>query len=81
MMPAMAATPRGGGFVRLLRRALTPRTVAGAAGIVAAGFAASRLLGLLRSVAIADAFGTEPELAPTGSRSACPTSSSRCSPG
>ena len=63
MMPAMAATPRGGGFVRLLRRALTPRTVAGAAGIVAAGFAASRLLGLLRSVAIADAFGTEPELA------------------
>ena len=63
MMPAMAATPRGGGFVRLLRRALSPRTVAGAAGIVAAGFVASRLLGLLRSVAIADAFGTEPELA------------------
>ena len=44
------------------RRVLAPRTVAGAAGIVAAGFLASRLLGLLRSVAIAEAFGTEPEL-------------------
>ena len=36
--------------------------VAGAAGIVALGFLGSRLLGLLRSVAIADAFGTDPEL-------------------
>ena len=46
----------------VLRRALSPRSVAGAAGLVAAGFIASRLLGLLRSVAIADAFGTEAEL-------------------
>ncbi|MDA1002836.1 MAG: murein biosynthesis integral membrane protein MurJ [Chloroflexi bacterium] len=39
------------------------RSVMGAATIVAAGFVVSRLLGLLRSVAIADSFGTEPELA------------------
>jgi putative peptidoglycan lipid II flippase len=38
------------------------QTVAGAAGIVALGFVGSRLLGLVRSVAIADAFGTDPEL-------------------
>lgn len=37
-------------------------TLAGAAGIVAAGFVLSRLLGLVRSVVIADAFGTDPEL-------------------
>src|SRR5690606_22580979 len=36
--------------------------VAGAASIVALGFVASRLLGLLRSVVIAEAFGTEPDL-------------------
>ena len=36
--------------------------VAGAAGIVALGFVLSRLLGLLRSVAIAQAFGTDPDL-------------------
>lgn len=35
----------------------------GAAGIVAVGFLLSRLLGVARSVAIANAFGTEPELA------------------
>ncbi|MDA0302702.1 MAG: murein biosynthesis integral membrane protein MurJ [Chloroflexi bacterium] len=35
----------------------------GAAGIVAVGFLLSRLLGVARSVAIAGAFGTEPELA------------------
>ena len=73
MMPAMrdargGARPgdgRGGRRRRVAaaaRRVLAPRTVAGAAGIVAAGFLASRLLGLLRSVAIAEAFGTEPEL-------------------
>ena len=45
-----------------LRGALTAQTVAGAAGIVALGFIGSRLLGLLRSVVIADAFGTDPEL-------------------
>ena len=38
-------------------------TVASAASIVALGFVFSRLLGLLRSVVIADAFGTEPDLA------------------
>lgn len=38
------------------------RSVMGAATIVAAGFVVSRLLGLVRSVAIADAFGTEAEL-------------------
>ncbi|MEX2373849.1 MAG: murein biosynthesis integral membrane protein MurJ [Dehalococcoidia bacterium] len=36
--------------------------LASAAGIVAAGFVVSRLLGLLREVVIADAFGTDPEL-------------------
>lgn len=37
-------------------------TLAGAASMVAAGFILSRLLGLVRSVVIADAFGTDPEL-------------------
>ena len=37
--------------------------LAAAAVVVAAGFLGSRLLGLLRSVVIADAFGTDPELA------------------
>jgi putative peptidoglycan lipid II flippase len=37
-------------------------SLATAAAIVAAGFLASRLLGLLRSVAIADSFGDSPEL-------------------
>jgi putative peptidoglycan lipid II flippase len=36
--------------------------VASAAGIVALGFIVSRMLGVLRSVVIADAFGTDPEL-------------------
>ena len=62
----MASTPPVGEMLRrvlrILRRGLTPRTAVGAAGIVAGGFIASRLLGLLRSVAIAEAFGTEPEL-------------------
>ena len=48
---------------RFLQRGAMEQSVAAAAGIVAAGFLASRLLGLVRSVAIADAFGTEPELA------------------
>ncbi len=52
------ATPSGGNlFARLERPSL-----ATAAVIVAAGFLGSRLLGVLRSVAIADAFGTSPEL-------------------
>jgi len=37
-------------------------SLAGAAAIVAVGFLGSRVLGLLRSVVIADAFGTSPEL-------------------
>ena len=36
--------------------------LASAAGIVAAGFMLSRILGVARSVAIANAFGTDPEL-------------------
>ena len=50
------------GAAAALRRGLSPRSVAGAAGVVAAGYVASRLLGVVRSAAIADAFGTEPEL-------------------
>lgn len=50
------------GLTRFLSENLVVRSGAGAAGIVAFGFLGSRLLGLLRSVAIADAFGTEPEL-------------------
>ncbi|MQC18228.1 MAG: murein biosynthesis integral membrane protein MurJ, partial [Chloroflexi bacterium] len=44
------------------RGALNLGTVAGAAGIVALGFVVSRVLGVVRSVVIADAFGTDPEL-------------------
>ena len=55
--------PSRPGLARLLREGLGARTVAGAASIVALGFLGSRLLGLVRSVAIADAFGTDPELA------------------
>ncbi|MDA0351385.1 MAG: murein biosynthesis integral membrane protein MurJ [Chloroflexi bacterium] len=67
----MASEPRPagaraalGGFRRFLQRGgdRAPSGIAGAAGIVALGFLGSRLLGLLRSVAIADAFGTDPEL-------------------
>lgn len=56
------------GFSRFLRLGSSgtagwqSRSVMGAATIVAAGFVISRLLGLVRSVAIADAFGTAPEL-------------------
>ena len=59
----MVASSPGARILRLLRRSLTTQSVAGAAGIVAGGFIASRLLGLIRSMAIADTFGTEPELA------------------
>ncbi len=67
----MASEPRPAGaraalsgFRRFLQRGSerAPTGIAGAAGIVALGFLGSRLLGLLRSVAIADAFGTDPEL-------------------
>ena len=59
----VGASSRRGGLRRFLSEGLSSRSVAGAAGIVAFGFLGSRLLGLLRSVAIADAFGTDPELA------------------
>lgn len=61
-----APAPGAGSVSRLgrfLSRGVVQQGVAAAAGVVAAGFLASRLLGLLRSVVIADAFGTEPELA------------------
>ena len=63
--PTGAARSGHGGFRRFLQRAgdSAPSGIVGAAGIVALGFLGSRLLGLLRSVAIADAFGTQPELA------------------
>lgn len=51
------------GLRRFLMRGVTEQGVAWAAAVVAAGFLLSRLLGLLRSVVIADAFGTEAELA------------------
>lgn len=56
----------GEGFRRFIERA--PESSAGrfflsAAFVVAAGFVLSRLLGLVRSVVIAHAFGTDPELA------------------
>lgn len=54
--------PPRGGLGRFLQRGTAVQSVAVAAGLVALGFAASRLLGLLRSVAIAHAFGTDPEL-------------------
>ena len=52
------ATPPGGNFFSRLERP----SLATATMIVAAGFMGSRLLGVLRSVAIADSFGTSPEL-------------------
>lgn len=52
------ATPSGGNFSSGIERP----SLAAAAVIVAAGFLGSRLLGVLRNVAIADAFGTSPEL-------------------
>jgi putative peptidoglycan lipid II flippase len=52
-----APTANEGGANRFVRPSL-----ATAAAIVAAGFLGSRLLGIVRSVAIADTFGTSPEL-------------------
>jgi putative peptidoglycan lipid II flippase len=66
---AMEPRPAGasgaiGGFRRFLQRTASAGSggLVGAASVVALGFLGSRLLGLLRSVAIADAFGTDPEL-------------------
>ena len=53
-----AATPADGDPTGRLARP----SLASAAAIVAAGFLLSRLLGVGRSIAIADAFGTSPEL-------------------
>ncbi|RLT28328.1 MAG: murein biosynthesis integral membrane protein MurJ [Chloroflexi bacterium] len=50
------------GLGRFLQQGTRSQSVFAAAGIVAMGFVASRLLGLLRSVAIAHAFGTDPQL-------------------
>ncbi|MGE0228958.1 MAG: murein biosynthesis integral membrane protein MurJ [Dehalococcoidia bacterium] len=58
----MREVSRRGALARFLQRSTTSQSVAAAAGVVAFGFVASRLLGLLRSVAIARAFGTDPEL-------------------
>jgi len=61
--PPEPSTPRGRFLARSERKPRTAMSVvAGAASIVALGFVVSRLLGLLRSVVIADAFGTEPDL-------------------
>lgn len=59
------ASSRGGRLTRFLQagRSLGTGEVAGAAGVVALGFVGSRVLGLVRSAAIAHAFGTQPELA------------------
>ena len=62
MIRAMPEPSRRGALARFLQSNTASQSVAAAAGIVAFGFVASRLLGLLRSVAIARAFGTDPEL-------------------
>lgn len=64
MTPSSRASSRGGRLTRFLQagRSLGSGEVAGAAGVVALGFLGSRVLGLLRSAAIAHSFGTEPEL-------------------
>lgn len=56
------STPRGRFLARSDRAPSGLSLLLGAASIVAAGFVVSRLLGVLRSVVIADAFGTEPDL-------------------
>ncbi len=59
--------PQRGAFQRFLERPIGDSQrdsgLFGAALIVIAGILGSRLLGLVRSVAIADSFGTDPELA------------------
>lgn len=66
--PPAQPAPGGGepGGARRLFRFLSSgggrNSVTGAAGIVIVGFLGSRVLGLLRSVVIADTFGTDPEL-------------------
>ncbi len=65
--PEEPSTPRGRFLARSEERrgfslGVGMSAVASAASIVALGFVFSRLLGLLRSVVIANAFGTEPDL-------------------
>lgn len=62
MILAMPEPSRRGALARFLQSSTTSQSVFAAASIVAFGFIASRLLGLLRSVAIAHSFGTDPEL-------------------
>jgi putative peptidoglycan lipid II flippase len=64
--PHAPRRPNSEGFRRFIERApesTAGRVLLGSASIVAAGFILSRLLGLVRSVVIAHAFGTDPELA------------------
>ena len=64
--PHAPRRPNSDGFRRFIERApesTAGRVLLGSASIVAAGFILSRLLGLVRSVVIAHAFGTDPELA------------------
>lgn len=65
MTPTTRAGSGSGRLTRFLQagRSLGAGEVAGAASVVALGFVGSRVLGLLRSAAIAHAFGTQPELA------------------
>lgn len=58
----MREPPPSGGLRRFLQQGADSQSVFAAAGVVAFGFIVSRLLGLLRSVAIAHAFGTDPHL-------------------
>ncbi|MBM4415524.1 MAG: murein biosynthesis integral membrane protein MurJ [Chloroflexi bacterium] len=62
-MAPMLDTRPAGALARFLQRSVTAQSVTTAAGIVALGFLLSRLLGLVRSLAIAHAYGTDPELA------------------
>lgn len=64
--PHAGRRPATEGFRRFIERAPDSgagRMLLGSAAIVAAGFVFSRLLGLVRSVVIAHAFGTDPDLA------------------
>lgn len=64
--PHAVRRPNGEGFRRFIERAPESgagQVLLGSATVVAAGFVLSRLLGLVRSIVIAHAFGTDPELA------------------
>ncbi len=60
--PEEPSSPRARFLARSDRTPSGLSLLLGAASIVAAGFVFSRLLGVLRSVVIADAFGTDPAL-------------------